>query len=199
MLRRLVIAGVALTMVFGSAQATVGAKVTGMICRCSTFLRIRRRRMRGYLNSGETCGRDGGPRRLGEDHARRQDRLYGGDFLTPVSSSSSSSDNEYATRVSGYATRSVTVYERPSTSSRQVISLPWGTEVFVTGTNGSFCRVENASGTVRGYIPGAYLSRTQRPTPWATPRRRRRCIPSPPLLPAGSGTYPAARRCASSA
>ena len=47
--------------------------------------------------------------------------------------------------------------------------------------------------------PARTSAARSRPTTWATPRRRRRCIPSPPLLPAGSGTYPAARRCASSA
>ena len=161
MLRRLAIAVVALTMVFGSAQATVGAKVTRDDLPVFDAPTYTQEAYAGYLNSGETVG----VIEVRGDWAKitRDGKIgyTGVDFLTPVSSSSSSSDNEYATRVSGYATRSVTVYERPSTSSRQVISLPWGTEVFVTGTNGSFCRVENASGTVRGYIPGAYLSRTQ--------------------------------------
>ena len=33
--------------------------------------------------------------------------------------------------------------------------------MYVTGTNGSFCRVTSASGACSGYIPAAHLSRTQ--------------------------------------
>ena len=159
MLRRLAISAVAVSVLAGGAQATVGAKVTQDNLPVFNAPVYTQEQYAGYLDSGVTVGvvevrgnwakitRNG---RVGYTNVN---------YLTPLETNSA--DNEYASRVAGYTTRSVVVYRGPSTSSGSVISLPWGTEVFVTGTNGSFCHVESASGAMSGYIPAAYLSRTQ--------------------------------------
>ena len=156
MLRRLVISAVAVSVLAGGAQAAVSAKVTRddlPVFNAPTFTQDA---YAGYLNSGETV--DVIEVRGDWAQITRNGRIgyTGAGYLTPISS-----DNTYESRVAGYTTRSVTVYKGPSTSSGSVLSLPWGTEVFVTGTNGSFCRVESASGAVGGYVQAAYLSRTQ--------------------------------------
>ena len=159
MLRRLAISAVAVSVLAGGAQATVGAKVTQDNLPVFNAPVYTQEQYAGYLDSGVTVGvvevrgnwakitRNG---RVGYTNVN---------YLTPLETNSA--DNEYASRVAGYTTRSVVVYRGPSASSGSVISLPWGTEVFVTGTNGSFCHVESASGAISGYIPAAYLSRTQ--------------------------------------
>ncbi len=158
MLRRLAIFAVALTMVFGSAQATVGAKVTRDNLAIFNAPYCSEEEYAGYLNSGATVGvievrgdwaKITGGGRIGYTNVN---------YLTPIATESSG-DNDYASRVAGYTTRSVTVYKGPSTSSGKVISLPWGTQVYVTGTNGSFCHVESPSGSMSGYILADYLSR----------------------------------------
>lgn len=148
MLRRLAISAVAVSVLAGGAQATVGAKVTQDNLPVFNAPVYTQEQYAGYLDSGVTVGvvevrgnwakitRNG---RVGYTNVN---------YLTPLETNSA--DNEYASRVAGYTTRSVVVYRGPSTSSGSVISLPWGTEVFVTGTNGSFCHVESASGAISG-------------------------------------------------
>ena len=55
-LRRLAIFAVALTMVFGSAQATVGAKVTRDNLAIFNATYCSEEEYAGYLNSGATVG-----------------------------------------------------------------------------------------------------------------------------------------------
>ena len=159
MLRRLAIAALAVSMLLGSAQAAVGARVTRDDLPIFNAPVFSQETYAGYLDTGATVGvievrgewaKVTGGGKIGYTNVN---------YLEPISTGSA--DNNYATPVAGYATRSVTVYRGPSTSSGALATLPWGTQVYVTGTNGSFCRVTSVSGACSGYIPAAYLSRTQ--------------------------------------
>ena len=159
MLRRLAIVVLTVSMLLGSAQATVGARVTRDDLPIFNAPVFSQETYAGYLDTGATVG-------VIEVRGEWAKVTGGGkigytniNYLEPISTGSS--DNEYDAPVAGYATRSVTVYRSPSTSSGTVATLPWGTQVFVTGTNGSFCHVTSVSGACSGYIPAAYLSRTQ--------------------------------------
>ncbi len=159
MLRRLAIVVLTVSMLLGSAQATVGARVTRDDLPIFNAPVFSQETYAGYLDTGATVG-------VIEVRGEWAKVTGGGkigytniNYLEPISTGSS--DNEYDAPVAGYATRSVTVYRAPSTSSGTVATLPWGTQVFVTGTNGSFCHVTSASGACSGYIPADYLSRTQ--------------------------------------
>ena len=159
MLRRLAIVVLAVSMLLGSAQATVGARVTRDDLPIFNAPVFSQETYAGYLDTGATVG-------VIEVRGEWAKVTGGGkigytniNYLEPISTGSS--DNEYDAPVAGYATRSVTVYRSPSTSSGTVATLPWGTQVFVTGTNGSFCHVTSVSGACSGYIPADYLSRTQ--------------------------------------
>ena len=159
MLRRLAISAVAVSMLIGSAQATVGARVTHDDLPVFNAPIYAQEQYAGYLNSGETV--DVVEVRGDWAQITRNGRIgyTNVNYLTPIATASA--DDVYAERIPGYTTRSVTVYRGPSTSSGSVIALPWGTQVFVTGTNGGFCRVESASGAMSGYIQADYVSRTQ--------------------------------------
>ena len=156
MLRRLATASLALAVVFGSAQAAVGAKVTQDGLPVFDSPTYSEETYAGYLNSGETVG----VVEVRGDWAKitRDGKIgyTGSEYLTRISS-----ENTYESRVTGYTTRCVTVYKGASTSSGTVTTLPWGTAVYVTGTNGSYCHVENESGSVSGYIYSGYLSHSQ--------------------------------------
>lgn len=156
MLRRLATASLALAVVFGSAQAAVGAKVTQDGLPVFDSPTYSEETYAGYLNSGETVG----VVEVRGDWAKitRDGKIgyTGSEYLTRISS-----ENTYESRVTGYTTRCVTVYKGASTSSGTVTTLPWGTAVYVTATNGSYCHVENESGSVSGYIYSGYLSHSQ--------------------------------------
>ena len=84
------------------------------------------------------------------------------------SSSSSSSDKKetssetkYSSRIKGYSTQKVAVYKSASTSSKKLGTIDKGTTVYVVAKNGNFYKVQNASGSVTGYIHKNYLSKTK--------------------------------------
>lgn len=62
-------------------------------------------------------------------------------------------------RYTGYISQKTYIYKSASTSSTKV-SLPVNTKVYVIGKSGSFYRVQNASGSVTGYIKTSYVSKT---------------------------------------
>ena len=62
-----------------------------------------------------------------------------------------------ASRTTAYTTKSTYVYKSASTSSKHV-SLSKNTKVYVTGSSGSYYRVQNAKGTATGYVKKSCLS-----------------------------------------
>ncbi len=112
MLRRLATASLALAVVFGSAQAAVGAKVTQDGLPVFDSPTYSEETYAGYLNSGETVG----VVEVRGDWAKitRDGKIgyTGSEYLTRISS-----ENTYESRVTGYTTRCVTVYKGASTSS----------------------------------------------------------------------------------
>lgn len=156
--KRLLAFAFALTFLFGSAHAAVDARVTTDKLPVFNSPSYTQEELAGYLYEGETVSvvevrgdwakitRGGKTGYTGSMYLEKLESIDGKD---------------YESRVEGYATRLVTVYQSPSTSSEALISLPWGTKVYVTGTRGDFCKVENASSTIQGYIPCEYLSRSE--------------------------------------
>ena len=165
MLRRLAIAVVALTMVFGSAQATVGAKVTRDDLPVFDVPFVYAGDVRGLSQQRrdvwacmEVRGRVGRRSR-----ATARSVIRGRTSLPRISSSSSSSDNEYATRVSrlrhAQRDRVRTAFDFLAARSS---TLPWGTR----GVRHRHQRQLLPRGKRLGHCaaaisPRAYLSRTQ--------------------------------------
>jgi len=63
-------------------------------------------------------------------------------------------------RYPGYISNNTYIYKSASTGSAKA-SLSKGTKVYVIGKSGSFFRVQNASGSVTGYVKGSYVSKTK--------------------------------------
>ena len=61
-------------------------------------------------------------------------------------------------RLTAYTAKSTPVYRYPSTSSQKLGTLSMATAVYVVGKAGSFFRIQNANGSVTGYVPGSYLT-----------------------------------------
>ena len=61
-------------------------------------------------------------------------------------------------RLTAYTAKSTPVYRSPSTSSQKMGTLSIATAVYVVGRAGSFFRIQNASGSVTGYVPASYLT-----------------------------------------
>ena len=86
---------------------------------------------------------------------------------TSGSSSSSSSKKEtssetkYSSRIKGYSTQRVAVYKSASSSSKKLGTIDKGTTVYVVAKNGNYYKVQNASGSVTGYIYKSYLTKTK--------------------------------------
>ena len=64
-------------------------------------------------------------------------------------------------RLTGYAAASTPMYASASTSSRKLGTVSKGTELYVVGRDGSFFVVENANGSIRGYIRATQVSPTK--------------------------------------
>ena len=61
-------------------------------------------------------------------------------------------------RPKGYTKKSTPVYRQDSTSSTRLGTLSMGSTVYVVGVSGNFYRVQNASGTVTGYVQKGTLA-----------------------------------------
>ena len=61
-------------------------------------------------------------------------------------------------RPKGYAKKSTPVYRRDSTSSTRMGTLSTGSAVYVVGVSGNFYRVQNASGSITGYVQKGTLA-----------------------------------------
>lgn len=61
-------------------------------------------------------------------------------------------------RPKGYTKKSTPVYRQDSTSSTRMGTLSMGSTVYVVGVSGNFYRVQNASGTVTGYVQKGTLA-----------------------------------------
>jgi len=64
-------------------------------------------------------------------------------------------------RLKGYITKSTPLYRNASSSSSKLGTLPVGMEVYVSGRAGSYFQVQNANGSVTGYVKGSYVSPTK--------------------------------------
>ena len=191
MAKRVLILVLALTLVSATASVALGAQVTRDALPVYDAPSFAQEGLAGYLNSGEKVT----VVEVRGDWAKitRDGKVgyTGVKYLEPETSADAGSS-----RVAGYALRPVTVYAEASTGSNSIASLPWGTRVWVVGTSGDFCKVENSAGTIRGYIPCDYLSRTQpsRTLGYATQEVSIYAEPSPnseelALLPRGSSVY----------
>ena len=166
-LTRIVTATLALTLTAGGAQAAVDAKVTRDDLPVFDVPVYAQENYAGYLNEGEVVS----VVEVRDEWAKitRNGKVgyTGSEYLEPVSSDSSA---EQVEREEGYTARQTAVYAEASTASRALITLDVNTKVYVTGTSGDFCKVQNASASINGYIPKAYLShwRISRETGYAT-------------------------------
>ena len=61
------------------------------------------------------------------------------------------------TRIPGYLNRNTYIYQKASSSSSKA-ALPVNTKVYVIGKSGSYYKVQNASGSVTGYVYGSHIS-----------------------------------------
>ena len=61
-------------------------------------------------------------------------------------------------RLTAYTAKSTPVYKNPSTSSQKLGTLSIATAVYVVGRAGNFYRIQNASGSVTGYVPAGNLT-----------------------------------------
>ena len=154
-LTRIVTATLALTLTAGGAQAAVDAKVTRDDLPVFDVPVYAQENYAGYLNEGEVVS----VVEVRDEWAKitRNGKVgyTGSEYLEPVSSDSSA---EQVEREEGYTARQTAVYAEASTASRALITLDVNTKVYVTGTSGDFCKVQNASASINGYIPKAYLS-----------------------------------------
>ena len=66
-------------------------------------------------------------------------------------------------RITAYTEKKCSVYRTASSSSSKLGSLSRGTTVYVIGMDGSYCRIQNKSGSVTGYIRASELS-TKKPS-----------------------------------
>ena len=66
-------------------------------------------------------------------------------------------------RITAYTQSSCSVYRLASSSSSKMGTLDSATTVYVIGVDGSYCRVQNKSGTVTGYIRTSQLT-TKKPS-----------------------------------
>jgi len=63
-------------------------------------------------------------------------------------------------RLTGYASTNAPLYASASTS-RKLGTIAKGMEVYVIGRDGSYFRIENANGSIRGYIKASHISPTK--------------------------------------
>ena len=157
--KRLVVAALTLVMVCGGAQASVGAYVTQDNLPVFSVPYYTQQTFIGTVNAGDALevlaiqgdwamvARDGN---IG---------YTGVAYLTPASSGGSSSASTQ--RIPGYVTQPTALYAAPSFSAQQITYLNWGTQVYVTAIQGDAARVENADGSIGGYVPLGCLSPTQ--------------------------------------
>ena len=61
-------------------------------------------------------------------------------------------------RLTAYTAKSTPVYKSASTSSQKLGTLSIATAVYVVGKAGNFFRIQNASGSVTGYVQGSNLT-----------------------------------------
>lgn len=61
-------------------------------------------------------------------------------------------------RMTGYTTKSTSLYKSATSSSKKLCTIPTGTAVYINGRDGSYFRVQNADGSVTGYVKVSYLS-----------------------------------------
>lgn len=64
-------------------------------------------------------------------------------------------------RITGYASKNVSMYKKASSSSSKLGTLSKGTQVYINGRDGSYFRVQNKSGSVTGYVKMSYISKTK--------------------------------------
>ena len=70
---------------------------------------------------------------------------------------------DLSSRVTAYTEKKCSVYRTASSSSAKLGSLPRATTVYVIGMDGNYCRIQNKSGSVTGYIRSSELS-TKKPS-----------------------------------
>ena len=70
---------------------------------------------------------------------------------------------DLSSRITAYTEKKCSVYRAASSSSSKLGSLPRATAVYVIGMDGSYCRIQNKSGSVTGYIRTSELS-TKKPS-----------------------------------
>lgn len=64
-------------------------------------------------------------------------------------------------RLKGYISRSTPLYRNASSSSSKLGTLPVGMEVYVSGRAGSYFQIQNANGSITGYVRASYVSPTK--------------------------------------
>ena len=75
-------------------------------------------------------------------------------------------------RLLRYTKNAAPVYKSASSSSKKLMTLPIGTEVYLVGKDGSYWLAQNKSGTMTAYIHEKYVTSkkpTVKPTPTPTP------------------------------
>ena len=77
-------------------------------------------------------------------------------LVLPCAAQAASANARYA----AYTNKSTYVYRKASTGSDKK-SVSVNTKVYVVGVDGSFCRVQNKSGSVTGYVLTSCLSRSR--------------------------------------
>ena len=61
-------------------------------------------------------------------------------------------------RIKAYAAKSSNVYKSASSSSSRLGTIPRGCAVYVIGVSGDYCRIQNRSGSVTGYVKSDNLA-----------------------------------------
>ena len=64
-------------------------------------------------------------------------------------------------RIKAYASKNAPAYKSASTSSKKLGTVKKGTAVYVVGKSGGFYKVQNASGSITGFMAASSLSRTK--------------------------------------
>lgn len=156
--KRLAVAIVALAMICGGAQAAVGAYVTQDNLPVFSAPYYMQETFLCTVNAGDALNV------IAVQNGWAMVERYGcigytgAAYLAPATGSDSTAATQ---RTPGYVTTPTPLYAAPSFSSQQIVHLAWGTQVYVTAVQGYAARVENAEGTIAGYVPVACLSDTQ--------------------------------------
>ena len=152
-LRRLLYAMLAAVLIAGGAQAAVDAKVTRNNLPVFDSTSFSEEAYLGSLNKGTVVSVLAVKGAWAKIELNGRVGYTGAEYLDKV-------EEESATRVKGYANQNATVYKSASASASKLGTISKGTAVYAVGVSGKFCRVQNAAGTVTGYVYTSCLSKT---------------------------------------